>query len=79
MVFCYKSYPFFIEDTIIKAMLIVFMEPKGITYRRQVRKNGGSMQVSIPVEIIEIFGLANHDPVFVTATVEGILIRKATE
>lgn len=55
------------------------MEPKGITYRRQVRKNGGSMQVSIPVEIIESFGLANHDPVFLTATVEGILIRKVTD
>jgi antitoxin component of MazEF toxin-antitoxin module len=55
------------------------MEPKGITYRRQVRKNGGSMQVSIPMEIIESFGLTNHDPVFVTATVEGILIKKVRE
>ncbi len=79
MVFCYKSYPFFVEDTIIQAILVVFMEPKEIIYKRQVRKDGGSMEVSIPIEIIESFGLKNHDPVFVTATVEGILIKKVRE
>ena len=75
----YKSFPFFVEDKIIQAMLIVSMEPKEIIYKRQVRKDGGSMEVSIPTEIIESFGLKNHDPVFIRAVTEGILIEKGKE
>jgi antitoxin component of MazEF toxin-antitoxin module len=55
------------------------MEPKEIIYKRQVRKDGGSMEVSIPIEIIESFGLKNHDPVYVVAVKEGILIKKVME
>ena len=58
---------------------MVSMEPKEIAYKRQVRKDGGSMEVSIPIEIIESFSLKNHDPVYVVAVKEGILIKKVME